>query len=107
MPTMTRIEYIFLGFALPQLYGLFAYLLWHTCGKTSTAHRLGSVLPVVAFVGELWCYVVATADAQSSGLIHTIVYDVGLLVAALAGVCVHLIFAFVLHAVLRRTVDPV
>ena len=104
---MTRIDYIFWGFALPQLYGLFAYLLWHTCGKTSTAHRLGSVLPVIAFVGELWCYVVATRDAQTGGFIHTIVYDVELLVVLLVGICIHLIFAFVLHAVLRRTLDPI
>ncbi len=104
---MTRFDFIFLGFVLPQLYGLFAYLLWHTCGKTSTAHRLGSTLPAVAFVGELWCYFVAARDVQNSGLIRTIAYDVGLLAVLLIGICVHLIFAFVLHAVLRRTVDPV
>lgn len=104
---MTGAGYIFLGFALPQLYGLLAYLLWHTCGKTSTAHRLGTVLPAVAFVGVLWCYVDATGDVQRGGLVRATVYYAGLLAVLLAGVCVHLIFAFVLHAVLRRTVDPV
>lgn len=104
---MSRIDYIFLGFALPQLYGLFAYLLWHTCGKTSTAHRLGSVLPAVAFVGVLWCYVAATGGEQGGGVVRAAVYYAGLLAVLLAGVCAHLIFAFVLHAALRRTVDPV
>ena len=104
---MTGFDYIFLGFALPQLYGLFAYLLWHTCGKASTAHRLGSVLPAVAFVGVLWCYVAATGDVTRGGLVRTTVYHAGLLAVLLAGVCAHLIFAFVLHAVLRHTVDPV
>ncbi len=62
--------------------------------------------PAAAFVGALWCYVVTTDDAQKGGLIYTIVYDLGLLALLLFGICAHLIFAFVLHAVLRRTVDP-